>query len=83
MCPMHSDAKQTNTLMSGAEKGLLWGPSKDNEQLMLKKPKRPAGFQGRTFRGKFGEKAAKCVTFLWLVTGGSPSGVSGVSVIAF
>ena len=36
MCPMHSEAKQTQ-MKFGAEKGLLQGPTKENRQLMLKK----------------------------------------------
>ena len=30
MCPMHSEAKETETSEFGAEKGLLQGPSKEN-----------------------------------------------------
>ena len=52
MCPAHSEAKQTKVLEFGAEKGLLWGPSKEDRQLKLKRPKLPDGFQGRVFKGK-------------------------------
>ena len=39
-------------------------PSKENKQLMFKRPKFPHGFQGRMFKGKFGGSAAGGVTFL-------------------
>ena len=51
------------------EKSLLQGPSKENGQLMLKKPKLSDGFQGRVFKGKFGGRAAGYMTFFWLVGG--------------
>lgn len=37
VCPLHSEAKQTETSESGAEK-LIAGSSKENEQLVLKRP---------------------------------------------
>ena len=46
MCPKHSEVKQTKTREMEEEKGLLPGPSKENRQLMLIKPKVPRGFQG-------------------------------------
>ena len=64
VCPMHSEAKQTEMSEFGAEKGLLQGPSKEHEQLMLKKkPKLSDGFEGRIFKGKFWGRAAGCVAF--------------------
>ena len=35
------------------------GPSKENEQLMLKRPELPEGFQGRVFKGKVREKKSQ------------------------
>ena len=37
------------------------GPSKENGQLMLKRPKVPDGFQGRVFKGKVRERVSGCM----------------------
>ena len=61
MGPMHSEAKQTEPLECGADKGLLQGSSKEYGWLMLKRPKHPDKFQGRVFKGKVRERVAGCV----------------------
>lgn len=58
MRPTHSEARYTETLESGAEKGLFQGSAKKNEH----------GFQGRFFFfffgiGKIWREACKTVTF--------------------
>ena len=49
------------------------GPSKENRQLRLKRPKLPDGFQGRVFKDKVRERVAGCLisswTFFFLVSG--------------
>ena len=54
---MHSEAKQTEMLEFGAEKGLLQGPSKEN---WLKKPKVLDGFQERVLKANLGEGCRVC-----------------------
>ena len=44
-------------------------PSKENGQLMLKRPELPDGFQGRGFKGSMREGAAECVISLCTVLG--------------
>ena len=63
-CPMHSEAKQTETLEFGAEKGLLQGPSKENEWLVLKNNKLPDGFERRVFIGKIWGEGSRVCDFL-------------------
>ena len=59
MCPTHSKAKQMETSKFGAEKGLFQRPSRENRQVMLKRPKLPVGFQRRVFKSKiWGEGCA-------------------------
>ena len=47
------------------------GPSKENGQLILKRPKFPKGFQGRVFKDRVKKRASGYVisswTFFWLV----------------
>ena len=56
-------------LALGAEKVLLKGPSKESEQLVLRRPKPSNGFQERVTEGKFGVMAVWYVTFFWLAGG--------------
>ena len=42
-------------------------PSRENGQLMLKKPEYPDGFQGRGFKGNVREGAAVCEISLCIV----------------
>ena len=49
MCPKHSEAKQTETSKFGTKEGLLQGSCKENGWFLLKRPKLPDGFQGRSF----------------------------------
>ena len=49
VCPMHSEAKQTEMLVFGAEKGLLQELRKENGQLMLKRPELLDCFQAKVF----------------------------------
>ena len=48
-------------------------PSKENRQLMLKRPELPDGFQARIFKDVLGERVVGCLisswTFFWLVGG--------------
>ena len=44
-------------------------PIKENGQLMLKRPRLPDGFQGRTFKGNICGEGCSVWTFLWLVDG--------------
>lgn len=60
----HSEAKQTDTLESCAEKGLLRGPSEDYGRLMLKRPELSNGFQARVFKGKFWGEGCRVCAFL-------------------
>ena len=59
VCPMHSEAKQRETSVFGAEKGLLQGPTKENGQLMLKNAKLSDGFWGRVFIGRIWGKGCR------------------------
>ena len=55
MCPKHSEAKQTETLETEAEKQLLQGPNKEYRQLLLKELELLDKIQGRVFKGKMRE----------------------------
>ena len=45
----------------GAEKGLLQGPSNEDRQLMLKRPKLPDDFLGRVLKGNiWGDGCGGC-----------------------
>ena len=46
---MHSEARKTETLESGAGKSLFAAPSKENRWLVLKIPEVPDGLGGRSF----------------------------------
>ena len=54
---MHSEAKQTEILESGAEKGLLQGHAKRWVAPALKSPELPKGFQQSTFQSQVKEGA--------------------------
>lgn len=64
-----------------------WSPSKENWQLMLKRPKILNGFQRRDFKSKMRERVVGCVInsglVIWLVVDGEVTGwcVSEISVI--
>ena len=64
MCLTHSEAKQTEILDFGAEKGLLQGSSKENGQLMLKNLKLPDGLGGKVFKGKIWGEGCRVCDFL-------------------
>ena len=55
MCPMHSEAKQTEILEFGAEKGLLQGHVKRQMSHALKSPELPEGFWQRIFKSQVKE----------------------------
>ena len=44
-------------------------PSKENEQLMLKRPELPDDFQARGFKGRVREGAAVCMISLYTILG--------------
>ena len=50
MCPMHSEAKQTETSEFGAEKGLLQGHARRTGGLYPKNPELPKEFQQSIFK---------------------------------
>ena len=55
--PSAQQSQSTNTGCGDGKhsiycKALNMGPSKENRQLMLKRPKFPSGFQGRVFKGE-------------------------------
>ena len=56
VCPMNSEAKQTETLKLGA------GPSKENRWLMPPKPQIPKAFQQRICKGQVREGRPRDVT---------------------
>ena len=61
----------------GKYRAWLAGPSRENGQLMFKKPELPDGLQKRVFKGKVREMIARCVISLWtsfLLVGGEVTG---------
>ena len=54
---MHSEAKQTEILEFGAEKGLLQGHARRRVAPALKSPELPKGFQQSTFQSQVEEGA--------------------------
>ena len=52
MWPMHSKVIQTKRSGFGAEKGLLYGPSKESGWLVLRNSKLPGGLGEEDFLGK-------------------------------
>ena len=70
---VHSQYTLTNLLILGCgeEKNSIdcRGTSKENRQLILKRPKLPDGFQGKGFQGSVREGAAVCELSLLLALG--------------
>ena len=69
--PVHSEASQTETLETEAEKDLLQGPNKEYRQLMLQELQPLDKIQGRVFKGKKRDKVLVSMinscTILWAV----------------
>ena len=55
MCPMHSEATQTEMVVFGAEKGLLQGHERSWAAHNLKKPELPEGFWQSIFKSQVRE----------------------------
>ena len=55
MCLMHNEARQTETLEFGVEKGLLQGHVRRREVYALKSPELPARLWQSTFKGQVRE----------------------------
>ena len=55
MCLMHNEAKQTETLEFGVEKGLLQGHARRWEVYALKSPELPARLWQSTFKSQVRE----------------------------
>ena len=63
---MQSEAKQTESLEFGAEKGLVQDKQGERMACAKKTPELPEGFQGEVFIGKiWGESCSVC-DFLWI-----------------
>ena len=64
MCPMHSEAKKTETSVWSRER-FIAGPSKENRWLVLKNPELPSGFfRGEVFIGKISGVGCRVCDFL-------------------
>ena len=58
---MQSKIRQNEAPEFRAEEGLLQGLSKENGQVVLKRPELPNDFQGTVFKGNIGLRAAGCM----------------------
>lgn len=48
-CAQHSEAKQTETLELGTEKGIMRSLGRENRRLLLKRPELPQWVSGKYF----------------------------------
>lgn len=69
LCAYRAESQTLSAGVCSKVEVYLQVPSKEERQLMLRRPELPDGFQGRGFKGSMREGAAECVISLCTVLG--------------